>query len=84
VAELQDINEAAAACFCILNENQLAAQQEATKANTELKLFQFQLDSAQEVKKTRTALKEVEKQRDKRKLLLRGQERRRGGINKRG
>ena len=63
--ELQRINEETAERFRILSENQLAAQQEATKANTELKLFQFQLDSAQkEVEKTRTALKEVEKQRD--------------------
>ena len=64
-AELQRINEETATRFRILNENRLAAQQEATKANTELKLYQFQLDSAQkEVEKTRSALKEVEKQRD--------------------
>ena len=42
-AELQRINEETAAWFHILNENQLAAQQEATKANTELKLFSFSL-----------------------------------------
>ena len=42
-AELQRIDEETAARFPILNENQLAAQQEATKANTELRLFSFSL-----------------------------------------
>ena len=63
--ELQRINDETAMRFRILNEDRLSAQQEATKAKTELKLYQFQLDNAQkEVEKAKTALKDIEKQRD--------------------
>jgi len=63
--ELQRINDETATKFRLLNENRLSAQQEASKAKTELKLYQFQLDSAQkEIEKAKTALKEIEKQRD--------------------
>ena len=64
-ADLQRANDEVANRFRILNENRINAQQEAAKATSERKLYQYQLESAQkEVEKAKTALKEIEKQRD--------------------
>ncbi|PPQ88959.1 hypothetical protein CVT25_005058 [Psilocybe cyanescens] len=63
--ELQRANLEAQHRAQILNENKLAAEQEAARANQEKRLFQFQLDSAQkEIERSQQAVKAIEKQRD--------------------
>ncbi|KAF8058717.1 hypothetical protein FPV67DRAFT_1523492 [Lyophyllum atratum] len=51
--------------FRILNESRVTAQQEAMKANSELRLYQFQFENAQkEIARAQEMLKMVEDQRD--------------------
>ncbi|KAF9523857.1 hypothetical protein CPB83DRAFT_862209 [Crepidotus variabilis] len=64
-AELERANQENAMRFRMLNENRVAAQQEAAKANSDVKLYQAQLDNAhKDLDRAKLALQEVERQRD--------------------
>jgi len=69
VADMERVNSDVADRFKILNDSRLMAQRDALKASEELRLYQFQLQTAQtEITRAQEVLRTVQTQRDEAEL----------------